>query len=400
MRFSSVRLLVLALFLWATLSLSVWATGFGYRETVYLAPTMATFSTPAAYVVPSAYYLPTAYVAPTYYATSYVSAPVVFEPAAYVDTVYRTGLFRRRLVVERSLVAPYASVYLPTVYYAPTIATASVRATTYVPTRYVATAYEYPRVWETAYASPAVGDCDEVLWSRPAAQSSPASAASPRSNANSRTVQSEPADDPTIPSDVGPAPGAATTAPNRPTTDTTPAVPAAQRSTAQPAKNTPGTAAQSGNAATDSRKAGAATDADKPKPPTPKAPSGDDDGLVPAPGSAEQPAGEHQSMRPVYTTRSRADLRNVLIGRVETDSGDPRGEVSVSVTNNSNSLLRRDGMTNAFGNFAIRLTDGDWTVNVRMPSGSLKAVRTVTVSNGKVVDKQEGREVRNLIIYY
>jgi hypothetical protein len=39
-------------------------------------------------------------------------------------------------------------------------------------------------------------------------------------------------------------------------------------------------------------------------------------------------------------------------------------------------------------------------VNARMPSGRLHTVRTVTVNNGKVVDNQEGREVRNLIVSY
>jgi hypothetical protein len=76
------------------------------------------------------------------------------------------------------------------------------------------------------------------------------------------------------------------------------------------------------------------------------------------------------------------------------------GEVSVSVTSRDNSAVRKDGMTNAFGNFAIRLTDGEWTVNVRMPNGRAYPVRSITVSNGKIVDNQEGREVRNLIIYY
>ena len=50
--------------------------------------------------------------------------------------------------------------------------------------------------------------------------------------------------------------------------------------------------------------------------------------------------------------------------------------------------------------FAIRLDDGEWNVNVRMPSGRFYPVRSVTVSNGKVMDNQEGREVRNLIISY
>jgi hypothetical protein len=93
-------------------------------------------------------------------------------------------------------------------------------------------------------------------------------------------------------------------------------------------------------------------------------------------------------------------MRNVLLGRVESDAGEPLGEVAVSVTNRENSAIRKDGMTNAFGNFAIRLTDGEWTVNVRVPSGRVYPVRSITVSNGKILDNQEGREVRNLIISY
>ena len=109
-----------------------------------------------------------------------------------------------------------------------------------------------------------------------------------------------------------------------------------------------------------------------------------------------------ESLRPIYpiTRTLRPELRNVLVGRVESDSGDPQGEVSVSVTRADNTSIRRVGMTNAFGTFAIRLTDGEWTVSVRMPSGRLYPVRSVTVSNGKIVDNQEGREVRNLIISY
>jgi hypothetical protein len=89
-----------------------------------------------------------------------------------------------------------------------------------------------------------------------------------------------------------------------------------------------------------------------------------------------------------------------LIGRVESDAGEPLGEVPVTVTSRDNAAVRRDGMSNAFGNFAIRLADGEWTVNVRMPSGRVYPVRSVTVSNGRIMDNQEGREVRNLIISY
>jgi hypothetical protein len=70
------------------------------------------------------------------------------------------------------------------------------------------------------------------------------------------------------------------------------------------------------------------------------------------------------------------------------------------VTSRDNTALRRDGMTNAFGNFAIRLADGDWTVKVTMPSGRVYPVRSIRVAGGKIVDNQEGREVRNLIISY
>ncbi len=70
------------------------------------------------------------------------------------------------------------------------------------------------------------------------------------------------------------------------------------------------------------------------------------------------------------------------------------------MTNRDNGAIRKDGMSNAFGNFAIRLSDGSWTVNVRMPSGRIFPVRSITVTNGMILDNKEGREVRNLIISY
>jgi hypothetical protein len=406
MRFRSARLPVLALILWAGLSLSVWAAGLGYGQTVYASPVSTTVTFPTAYVVPRSYYLPTAYVVPSYYSTSYVSDPLVVGPAAYVETAYRTGLFGRRWVVERSLVAPYSSAYLPTTYLVPTYSTTRYRATTFVPT-----VYEYPRLWETAYVGPS-SDCDEVVWTRPATTGS----ASARTDGESKVIRSDPVDDPTIPSDVEPVAGAQTAAPGRAAdevaktksqqspaaVDSPPTVPPVtrERNTAAPANPVPATGGQPTGAAGDARKAAGTPDATKSKPATPTAPSGNDDGLVPAPATGDTSAQRHDSMRPTYITRTRTDLRNVLIGRVETDAGEAREKVPVSVISNSNSAVRHDGVTNAFGSFAIRLTDGEWTVNVRMPSGRLHAIRSVTVSNGKVVDNREGREVRNLIITY
>jgi hypothetical protein len=58
------------------------------------------------------------------------------------------------------------------------------------------------------------------------------------------------------------------------------------------------------------------------------------------------------------------------------------------------------GESNAFGRFAIRLPDGDWTVRVTMPSGRTYAVRQISVQDGRVVDQEEGRDIPNLIISY
>jgi len=210
-------------------------------------------------------------------------------------------------------------------------------------------------------------------------------------------------DDPTIPSNVGPAPAeqpktTIKSSPNDATkdaadarADSPPAAPKAKRelSTAQP---------------TDGSAAGASKAGPGTKPAQPVAPGSErnEPVLEPAPGADNTGAATRRdNLRPIYSTRSpRLELRNVLIGRVESDAGEPLGEVPVTVTSRDNSAIRRDGMTNAFGNFAIRLGEGQWTVNVRMPSGRVYPVRSIRVANGKIVDNQEGREVRNLIISY
>jgi len=134
-------------------------------------------------------------------------------------------------------------------------------------------------------------------------------------------------------------------------------------------------------------------------------PSGEqnDTGVLPAPAGTDGSGTiRRESGKAVYSTPRtlRPERRNVLIGRVESSAGDPQGEVPVTVTSRSNNLIHHDGLTNAFGGFAIRLSDGEWTVSVTMPSGRVYPVRSVTVSNGKIVDNREGREVRSLIITY
>jgi hypothetical protein len=72
----------------------------------------------------------------------------------------------------------------------------------------------------------------------------------------------------------------------------------------------------------------------------------------------------------------------------------------VSVVNRNNSSIRHNGVSDAFGGFAIQVPDGQWRVRVTMPSGNLQTVRDITVSNGRVIDNYEAREVYNLIISY
>src|SRR5207237_958564 len=103
--------------------------------------------------------------------------------------------------------------------------------------------------------------------------------------------------------------------------------------------------------------------------------------------------------RPSYSPRTlQLDRRNVLFGQVQSsDVGDPEQDVRVTVTSRSDPTFSRVALTNAFGWFALRLADGEWTVNVTMPSGRIYPVSQVSVSNGQVTDTQ-GRKVPSLII--
>jgi Carboxypeptidase regulatory-like domain len=96
----------------------------------------------------------------------------------------------------------------------------------------------------------------------------------------------------------------------------------------------------------------------------------------------------------------RQTRRNVLLGRVETDAGEARDGVQVTVSSRTERGLARSGVSDAFGRFAIRLDDGEWTVRVTMPSGRVYAVKQLTVHNGQIVDDEEGRNVPSLIISF
>jgi len=121
--------------------------------------------------------------------------------------------------------------------------------------------------------------------------------------------------------------------------------------------------------------------------------------LEPAPKSGDLGPSRRDSFR--YTPdRSTPAKRNVLQGRVETSSGDPREGVRVAVSSRTGRPIHRYGTSDALGSFAIGLEDGDWSVEVTMPSGRVYSVRQFSAANGQIIDDQEGREIPNLIISY
>jgi len=149
-------------------------------------------------------------------------------------------------------------------------------------------------------------------------------------------------------------------------------------------------------AAPDATKSGGAAPAKKATPEPPARGETNEPGLEPAP-PLDTPPTKRDSLRPRYQTLA---TRNVLLGRVESESGEAREGVRVTVSSRTEPGLARAGLSNAFGRFAIRLDDGDWTVRVSMPSGRIYSVRQITVQDGRVVDNDEGRDIPNLIISY
>jgi hypothetical protein len=411
MRSLGIRLPLFAATAWAGIGLSVWGMDLRYGETVYVTPTSRTVVLPGSYVLstsyvqPTSYVVPSAYVVPSYYTTAYVSEPISLLPTAYVATTYRRGLLGRRWLVERPVVASYATTYVPSVSYLPAYYTTSYRTRSYRPT-----IFEYPTIWETSYLSAPRSDCDEVTWGSPASSSvygSPAEGGAKATQSQStqeRTISSSV--DPTLPEEP---PVPTPPLPENPATKGQAAGSPRAASTAVREQNSlkaplSGTAQpDAGEAAKAGTSKSAIDPATKGRPAAPAAPSGDpnDSGLVPAPGTDGSGTIRRDTLRPNYSARTlRASRRNVLVGRIESDAGEPRGEVAVTVSSRNNSLIHHDGMSNAFGSFAIRLPDGEWTVKVTMPSGRVYSVRQITVSEGRVMDLQEGREVHELLISY
>ncbi len=424
MRVFGFRLPFFVAAVWVSIGSTVWALSYGANrvETVYT----SSLTVPTSYVVSSSWVQPAAYVVPQYYSTAYLADPIAVVQPSYVTTAYvRRGLFGRRWLVERPLYARdlATSYYVPTSYY---------RTTSYIPT--VST---NSVVWPSEY----VGSADCVCPGLVASAASPvvkaqSSATAPRTDGGSQTIESKPAEEPAMDSNVGPAPGVtdntppAPTAvrqetqpgaePTRPAAGTPTVQPNPNSSTTSPVRPAPAAGSQGGtpkgqSGATEAQgknATGAGSPTGTSQVPTsplnnnlgvPTAPDGGPPvTLPPDPGPLNNtPTGEgrYEARRPVFSTPAiRPEFPNVLQGFVQSRAGGQREEgVRVSISDPLNPTREKTTVTDAFGRFAIKLTDGNWTVNVTMPSGRVYAVSQVHVSNGLVSDTQ-GRRVPRLEI--
>ena len=69
----------------------------------------------------------------------------------------------------------------------------------------------------------------------------------------------------------------------------------------------------------------------------------------------------------------------------------------IIVSNRPGSFEDRVATTDAYGRYAVRLPDGDWTVRVAMPSGRVYSVSQITITGGQIVDNY-GRDIPSLTI--
>jgi len=107
------------------------------------------------------------------------------------------------------------------------------------------------------------------------------------------------------------------------------------------------------------------------------------------------------SQKPAYPSatilRSR---RNVLEGTiVSADSLDPEENVEVVISDRTGRYGDKTSRTNAFGQFAVSLPEGEWSINLTMPSGRVLAVAQggITANAGRIIDMY-GRDLKKLVI--
>ncbi|WP_435005721.1 hypothetical protein P12x_003521 [Tundrisphaera lichenicola] len=371
-----------------------------FLETAYI-PTSSVVALPTSSILSTSYVVPTAY-STTYLPTSavYSVGSVYSTSATYFPTV-RTVRYRPRRYVERTtyLTSPSLSI-LPTSYIVPTsyvVPTTSyfptsyvVPTTSYFPTSYVVPTTSYlsaSSLSPTSYvidngvvATSGTTICDETVAPAPVRSVTPSGSAK---GGNEKTITSEPESSNGSLNERRPSGSIDDGTPS----DVTPPVPA-------PASAKPAATAQPSTL-----QEPPITPINPPGSATPPADNGGADVPLPAPGRiGDQPEGEgvttRSSLRPTYNTR------NVLRGKVVSfGSNRPESGVNVIVSSLTKNFTDRQALTDADGEFKIALPEGDWTVKVKMPSGSILPVASdfLTATNGRVVDSA-GRNVKEFLI--
>ena len=426
MRSIGLRLPIMAMIVLASTFVPGRADEVFYLERAEWIPTASVLAWPTAYVVPSSYVMPTSYVFPTTYATAYVAETALFAPTTYLAPTYYETQFRRRGLFGRRLVETTRAYYIPTTAYYPT--------TYYFPTTFSSSrlvdAAVVPSEYEVARSNVECCDGQFVASAAPAIRSLPSEQASvtpapaaPRSpRQRPARIQSEPEEEP-ISSNVPELPvreSDSRPASPKPTderaSESPPAPPAAIREQSTAGRpSSPGPVSKPATPAAGSNAgAGGIPATAKPSGTSlpPRSPGGVELPLAPAddeikPAPADDPKSgtgsgsiRRDSQKPVLATpRSlRSELRNVLFGRVKSrGTNEPEEGVRVTITSSSNAFEDRVALSDAFGRFAVKVPDGDWVVNVTMPSGRVYPVSEITVSNGLITDTI-GRDIPSLVI--
>jgi hypothetical protein len=357
-----------------------------YFETSYL-PTSSVFSLSPT-LLPTSYVVPTSYTS-TYYPTSYVATSSVVYPTS--TTILRRSFFRPWRYVERSY---YSAPLATTSYLAPSlnvIPTTYVSASSLLPTTYLSRSYVAP----TSYLidNGVIATSASSSYPCETTSSSPMKAPVRLSNGNGgdsgTSITSSPSN--------GAASGerrpqgsvSGMAGDDGPSSNAAPTIPAPVQTPPKPAGNATG-----------------ANPIAEPPAYDPGANTAPGAGANPADSIKIQPPGQTGPGTPPNETTLRTvrrpafDGRNILRGRViSAESRLPEEGVTVILSNVTRNYTDRPAMTDADGEFKISLPDGDWTVKVKMPSGTVYPVGRdyVTASSGRVIDSS-GRNVAQFLI--
>jgi Carboxypeptidase regulatory-like domain len=408
-----------------------------YLEAADWIPTASVLTMPTSYVATGAYVFPTSYAAPTVYTTAYLTKSALVTPTIYLAPSYYETHFRRRGLFGRKLVETSRAYYSPTNAYYPT--------TYSYPITFRSSAIVDAAVMPTVYARTSSNRCCGETVDTPIVRDLPASsepawstvAISPAARTDHREqppVRSEQAEDDSIPSNIPKLPtqqlprreqSAVRSTPSAPTAAKPAAKgqgdyldtvtdPAAVRSTpSAPIAAKPAAEGRGDDLDSVTDPAAELKSTTRPGPPVSAAPAPDAEvprPVAPTESVELQPTPDQKAPRTSGQRRDsqrsaltmpryiRPEIRNVLFGRVEAgDTSEPEEGVRVSISNRQNTSERREALTDAFGRFAMRVPDGDWTVSVTMPSGRVYSVRQINVSNGQITD-EIGRHVPGLVI--